>query len=630
MSDVPEKLAAAPETPERKPRFRMGCTGFCVCMFILLVLAWVGVKMGSVRALNSAEDALRAAGEPVTWAEVVASIEPIPDDENAVLVLQSLLSSPPGWGRSPAGNVLVERSKTALGVRRSDETVKLMRKCVDDDRASLTVLHDAAKCPSGRWPMDPNLQVALTSMTHLAAARNWARFLSVETELHVSEGDGHAAALSVRAMRRLAASFDETPRLIDVLVRIAIATMCVNAAEDALGLTEMPADDLAMLRDEFAAEAEQLRMHTALRGERAHLIRQATTGRRESFDMTDRSKVEYAVHCIVPGVAEMDALVGLKHMSKLIDLQDLPPRDRLAGVKTVLADVDFAACGQKIKAFFYLTPHVIPSMGRVHEYLVRAKLRLHVARTALAVEQFRMERGDWPQKLTDLVPDYIDAVPQDWFAPAGTPLSYVRTTLGVRVWLRGDDNAAGLSRDEWSELRDKLLWPIASFADREGRLPKSLDELPKSPEDSLPLDPRTGKAYSYVTNPANPKLFILDGFTDGMTETEFWKQKMTTRQWAERHQAPGQAVVFRLLNPKLRGVRQSTFGADVGDNCDPENFHALGYTAARLKELGFDAGYVGYFKDIVEEIKREEAKRKARQKANTPDVPSDTQAEPTP
>ncbi len=633
MPDTPDAVSV---TDKSRPRFRMGCTGFSVCMFILLVLAWVGVKMGSVRALNSAEDALRAAGEPVTWEEVIASIKPIPDEENSALVLLPHLASLGAWSSKPAGDVLVSRSDISLGVRRSEDTVKLMRKCINDNRTNLIVLHDTAKCPSGRWPVDSNSRVARGAYEHLANTRSCARFLSVEAELHASEGDGHGAALSVRAMRRLAASLDETPDLIGLLVRIACGAICVNAAECALGMTEMPAEDLAMLRDEFAAEAERLRLHMALRGERAELIRQVMTGRRESFDMLNRSKAAYAVHCIVPGVPEMDALFGLTHMSKLIDMQDLPLREQLADVKTVLADVDLAARGQKVKAFFYLTPSVMPAMGRVHESLVRAKLRMHIARTALAAEQFRMERGDWPDKLTDLVPDYIDAVAQDWFAPAGTPLSYAQTPVGVRVWARGGDNAAGLAHGGGSGLRGGLLWPIAKFADREGRLPKSLDELLESPDDFLPfdpripLDPRTGKPYSYVTNPANPSLFILDDFTDGMTETEFWKQKMSTRQWAERHRSPAQAVVFRLLNPKLRGATQSTFGADVRASSHLEDLHALGYTAERLEKLGFSKSTVDYFKDIVEEIKREEAERKVRQKASAPEVPPDTQAAVTP
>jgi hypothetical protein len=624
MSDTPD-AASATDVPKR--RFRMGCTGFCICVFFLLALLWFGFRIGAVRALNAEMDALRTAGEPVTWEEVLESIEPIPDEENAALLLERHLTALSTWSGRPAGDVLVSRSDIPLGVRRNAETLRLMRICVSDERALLEALHAAAACPKSRWPVTYGASSRGPSMSLLARLRSGARLLSVETELRANDGDGRAAAMSVRAGRRLAASLDEAPHLISLLVRMACGAICVNAAERALGVTDIPVEDLAMLRDEFVAEAEQLRSHTALRTERAELIRRTTTGRRESFDMTGRPGLEYAVHCIVPGVAEMDALFGLKHMSKLIDLQDRPPRERLAGFRTVLADVDFAAWGRKVKAFFYLTPHIIPAMGRWHESFVRAKLRMHIARTTLAVEQFRMERGRWPEKLTDLVPDYLDAVPQDWFAPVGTPLSYVRTPVGVRVWARGRDNADGLAHGEWGELRDGLLWPIARFADREGRAPKSLDELQASAENPLPLDPRTRKPYSYVTNPGNPKLFILNGFTDGMTEGELWKQTMTTRAWAERHRSPTQMVVFRLLNPELRGATQSMFVDDVRESIHPDEFHALGYTLERLKALGFSDASMDYFRGEYEKMERAEEQSGAN---SEPDIPADTQAEARP
>jgi hypothetical protein len=626
MSDNPETPDSAVVTHGSKPPFRLGCLGYCVCIFLLLIATWVCIKVGMGRALNAELDALRAAGEPVTWEEVIAGIEPLPDEENSALVLQRDVASLAAWSDTSTGTVVVTRPEGVLGVRRSDEMTKLMRVCLTDGSAALNLLHTAAEHPSGRWPVDPHPFIYTHRLDYLSQIRSAGRLLKVETELRAADGDGHGAALSIRAMLRLAASLHGSPYLIGAFVRFAIDALGVVATESALGLTELPAADLAMLRDEFAAEAEQLDLRAAVRGERAGLIWLMTGSREAVAGAVDMPRGALVLFGVIPGLLESDALFGLRHMTAWVEILALPPRESLAAAK--LRDAELARANDDWKAAMRhpISTLLMPAHSRANEALLRAKLRLHIARAALAVEQFRMERGRWPAKLADVVPKYLDAVPQDWFAPAGTTLSYARTALGARVWARGADNAAGLSRDEWRELRSELLWPIADFEAREGRLPKSLDELRKSPDDSLPLDPRTGKPYSYVTNPASPNLFILDGFTDGMTEAEFWKQKMTTREWTERHRSADQAVIFRLLNPKLRGVRRGRFAEEVDAAARAEHLHKLGYTPERLRELGFSDSDVEGYKQEVEYL-NEEAGQNPASPPQAPNVPPDTQAE---
>jgi len=627
MSDVPEKPAAAPETPEPKRRFRFGCLGLCVCVFLLFILTWVGVKLGMGRALDTAKADLRAAGEPLTWEEVLAAIEPIPDAENSALVLQPHLASLSIWGGKPAGEVVVKRLNADIGVRRSDEMAKLMRICLTDNRVVLDALHKAAECPSGRWPLDSDPFVYNHGLEYVASIRSAARLLDVEAELRATEGDGHAAALSVRVLRRLAASLDGSPYLIGALVRFAVDGLSVDAAEGALGLTELPAEDLAMLRDEFAAEAQQLSLRVAARAERAGLLWLTTECRQMLAGEIGAPKIVFMLYSIIPGITETDAIFGLKHMTELVELLKLPPRELLAAAELHSAKCERATEGWKAGVLHTMSSLVMPGLGQASKALVRAKLQLHVARTALAVEQFRLERGRWPEKLTDLVPDYLDAVPQDWFALAGTAISYARTPAGARVWSRYGDNLLGLTEDD-EDLKGLAL-SIFGFFENEDRLPKSLDEMLEDYRVSIPTDPCTGKPFTYVTNPASPNLFILGGFTGGMSETEFWKQALSTDDWVARHVSPRRAVVFRLLNLELRAARQARFADEVDAVDRAAELHDLGYTPERLKELGFSDSDVNDYRGEIEIIEEEKAER-APQHSSTSDVPPDTPAEPAP
>jgi len=636
MSDAPDTAADAPETPEPKRRFRFGCVGFCVCTFILLVLAWAGVELWMGYVLNSEITALRAAGEPVTWAEVVASIEPIPDAENAALVLQRHLTSLPRWRRSPAGEVVVMRPDAALGVRRSDEMVKLMRVCVTDDSATLKVLHDAAKCSSGRWPVDAARVPSFNEGSHY-----WqiimppVRLLNFESELRLAEGDGHGAAVAIRAIRRMGASLDASPYLDDMFVRLRCAGVVVAASERALAQRGLPAADLTMLRGEFATEAQQLSLRTVARAERAILLGRTTDGRdafNEKYGGTGWNDLR-VTQLLVPGVAEKDALFGLEHMTAWVKLVDLDPREFKAGIRPLCSAIYDPRGASGFALFHAVSVAEFPPVIETSCRFMVDKQRMHVARAALAVEQFRMEHDRWPVKLAELVPDYLDAVPQDWFAPAGVTISYARTAVGARLWSQHADNDIGLTEDEWEPL-ENLAEDVLRFSDKVGRCPRSLAELVPEYCASIPIDPRTGQPFTYVTNPAaGPDLFILGGVTNGVSEEEFWNQPVTESDWVQRSYAGENPFAFRLLNPELRGATQAGFGDEVDVSKSGYKLHRLGYTAERLKELGFSDeqvdDYESQFKQF-EEYDREEAAEKARQDSGLPDVPPDTPVETTP
>jgi hypothetical protein len=68
--------------------------------------------------------------------------------------------------------------------------------------------------------------------------------------------------------------------------------------------------------------------------------------------------------------------------------------------------------------------------------IIEAKIRQ--ARIAVALERFRRARGDWPDTLAALVPDFIPELPRDPFSQA--PMHYRREPeTGWRLWSVGKD-----------------------------------------------------------------------------------------------------------------------------------------------------------------------------------------------
>jgi hypothetical protein len=73
-----------------------------------------------------------------------------------------------------------------------------------------------------------------------------------------------------------------------------------------------------------------------------------------------------------------------------------------------------------------------------------SRARLRCAAVAMALERYRQKHGRWPDRLTDLVPEFLSAVPVDPFD--GAPLRYRRQEEGVSVYALGrgprDDGGA--------------------------------------------------------------------------------------------------------------------------------------------------------------------------------------------
>jgi hypothetical protein len=642
MNAAPEPVPVADDTPAVTPLpddaglwRRRRWLRICVRVFLALIVLGGGVKLWALYALKSELAALRAAGEPTTWAELLAQIEPIPDEENSALVLAPAMASLEEWEYSPIRQLLWGRRDAELGTRLSDEMQEIIRIALAESAADLATLHAAAKHERGRWPMCADADFDERHYpSFLPGMWRATRLLSTECELRAAEGDQPDAALAVLVCLRLAGSLDRCPSLEAFSRRLLCAATACRAVETALSIGEMSARDTAMLRAEFAAEAERMDLRDVLRADLVNNLWLTKHERSRVACLCDSNRYNKDLDKFmvwVPGVIEWDALCGLRHAVERRALLGLSERRLLAETR-ILQD-RMTTMRERWQATV-LTPVSATRAAFFYDPLwkqVRIRQRLHVARTALAVEQFRTERGRWPESLADLVPDYLDAVPQDWLGPDGTTVSYARTATGARLWTRadGEESTPGLTaRENRSYMR--VVHAIERFKKRKGRLPQLLSEVEDPEAAPFQPNPFTGKPYSYVTNAANPELFIFGGFTDGMAQSEFWKQTLTTEEWVRKHGRDWSGIMFRLLNPELRGATQARL-ADEIDCLDPEALHSLGYTAERLLELGFVADAVKEFESGLRRLREEEGHMCENcESLPTPQIPADTEMEPMP
>jgi hypothetical protein len=118
----------------------------------------------------------------------------------------------------------------------------------------------------------------------------------------------------------------------------------------------------------------------------------------------------------------------LHHLNEISELAKLPSWEALSAIEA------------KEKALAGNEPiggGLFSSCYKLYLADLRTKAILRTAYTALALERFLLARGKWPEKLVELVPQYLSEVPLDPFD--GAPLRLVRKGSALIVYSVSQD-----------------------------------------------------------------------------------------------------------------------------------------------------------------------------------------------
>ncbi len=99
---------------------------------------------------------------------------------------------------------------------------------------------------------------------------------------------------------------------------------------------------------------------------------------------------------------------------------------------------------------------LMPQALDIHEALLRRDARFALVDTALAVEQFRFDHGHIPRSLSELVPEYLAAVPLDPCSPEDE-LLYVVHPNDAYVLYSVSDNGVD---DGGTSARDDVIFQV--------------------------------------------------------------------------------------------------------------------------------------------------------------------------
>ncbi|MFO7955609.1 MAG: hypothetical protein R6X33_00730 [Candidatus Brocadiia bacterium] len=460
-----------------------------VALIIVVVLVFGGCPLALYlydlrweKRLAEKEEELRERGIALTVEEFRAQRDMPPPAENSALIFQDLVHVPEDEEATAAAQVAsMLRGAADFGAKPSDGARVLMRQCLAENSETLAIIRRGAELRRGAYPLPPNPGPA-TLMPHLEPLRSATRLCVAEAVLMAAEGDSAGVAICLRNARRVAASLNEPVSLIEALVRIAVGSITADGIEQTLGLCEMPPDSLAMLRRELQAEDAEFSMADAWQGELALFYWPVFRDPGQAGALMGGRQSSYEVLRLIPGFLEQNAFVYLELLGGAIDACQLPLDERLSATRRLMDRIEEKAAGSRR---YFLVAMLFPSVNRATESAIESHVRLRVADAALAVEQWRMEHGEWPDSLEQLVGGGLETVPEDPFSSG--KLLYRRTDGGVVLYSVGPDGqdnegrgreemeAEAGPRTEQYDIRFRLLDPERRGAETSSFL-RDLDE----------------------------------------------------------------------------------------------------------------------------------------------------------
>jgi hypothetical protein len=380
--------------------------------------------------------ALRAAGYPTSFAEL-AEYHKLPEGApNAADVYERAFRAfvppvddvnTPQFGKA----TLPER-----GAALPEPMAKAVAKLLADNQPCLTLLHQAAGIERCRYDWDYRNLATGTPSTDI---RQCIRLLYLGALFHAQAGDPNRAVGCIRNGLALANSLRDEPALTGYLVRVACLSLTLSGLERSLSLTAPTDAQLQELGDSLSATAGTLDLTQAMVAERCFMIEMY-----RNPSLMGGAGGGAPVR-MPPVVGKMWFLDTLDYMADIIEASRLPPPERPARFRAAEQEV------QQLSFLHAMVKTLTPALTRLPILDLRARVHLDLARTALAVERYRLATGRLPDQLEDLVPQYLDRVATDPFA--ARPLRYERLERGYLIYSVGEDGDDDGGRERDSKNR---------------------------------------------------------------------------------------------------------------------------------------------------------------------------------
>jgi len=430
-----------PERLSRKPLWRRLLRWVMILAAVVVVLgilAWAIIDYAATRKLRKELDRVVAAGEPLTFKQMRESAG-VPEPSGSA-----------GRYYSAALELLADESVTELldelNRQASMQGPKLdaalsgrIEEVLRANEEALRLADSASALPMGG--LDSGLEFGMRAYTdRIVRIRVLSKLLSLRSRYLAVTGRGDEAGQSVVAALKVAGSLDQLPVLLVYLVRLALISTACSDIQFTLERSE-PSPSVSAEWEKLLRECERgLNLGKVVSAER--ILTLAMMARMMPKDMRaflTEGNADLAVDVQWPAspVLRYAVALYLRNMSRIADAVKQPWPDVWESVRQI----------EQEKPGF-MQSALMPPMTRVVGPTGAGVAKCRCARIALMIESYRREKGNLPQSLQELVPQFGQEIPADPFT--GRDLLYRVQPGGFVVYSVFEDG-----RDDGGEIQKK-------------------------------------------------------------------------------------------------------------------------------------------------------------------------------
>jgi len=269
-------------------------------------------------------------------------------------------------------------------------------------------------------------------LEHVQTLRGGARMLSLEAHVRAHRGDSHGAAESLHAINMLGKSLEHEPVMVSQLVRIAVGGVSTDLFRRLLPQVEFSDADLQRLSEDYRATRYNEGFRRSLLGERTVGIQ---AFRNPAGDEAVGGELPHPLLGLNPNE---DLCQYLALMEKMLAAAQKPTPQARKDLGQVKQDLAAVSSSPLSRIRYPLTTLLLPALDAALEAAARGNGLNDSAITAIAIERYRRDRGQIPDDLQQLVPDFLPAVPTDPYD--GKPIRYVVKEDEYLIYCIGRDD----------------------------------------------------------------------------------------------------------------------------------------------------------------------------------------------
>jgi hypothetical protein len=441
-------ILAVSRVPRRRRRWPIG-----LLLLALPLAAYFGSSAWQKRTARLDLSALLAEMDRTEpgwrFADQLAALPDVPDSENAALVImRAKTAMPRGWNATPLNNFWNDSARFpqhrigAFGTYLLQSTLSA---CAEGERLAEPLVQLDRGLFRYQWP----LNVFMVILVGVQEMRDVANLVMYRARLQIEIGDVAGACESIQRLRNLSRAGQTLPIFIPQLVRLSIQSVALNALTRLLAQHQLSPAQLEHLQRLFEADEPFDGFLVGIRGEVGALdqtLAAYADGRLTDYYQSMRLLGSMRAPGNYTGLRNLDVAVDeflerlrldppeierlhlLRAGRKALAIARLPHHEQLAQYRVLEKEV-----AQRRN----LTSRLLPANVKIKVAYLRNLSQLRAAIACLAAERYRLDAGRWPDRLEDLAPKYLAAVPLDPFT--GKPLMLRRDEKTLVVYSIGEN-----------------------------------------------------------------------------------------------------------------------------------------------------------------------------------------------